>query len=121
MAAQQVAAGHVKSGMKLRPDTSWYTSKPPFEHVYVATAIDGLTSLTRVTIPLTVSRLPMELARTWRSGTAFSLTRGINRTSNRLVSDLGTCCRPSVASASLPSRVCCMRERRRMSATSSSS
>ena len=48
---------------------------------YVATLIDGFSSPTRVTMPLTVSRWPMYEARTWRSGMAFSLTRGMMSTS----------------------------------------
>ena len=48
-------------------------------------AVEGFNYFTKVwiaiTMPLTVSRWPMYEARTWRSGMAFSLTRGMMSTS----------------------------------------
>jgi hypothetical protein len=49
--------------------------------VYVAISMFGLTSLTRVTMPLSVTSEPIWPAFTLRSGMAFSLVRGSTRTS----------------------------------------
>ena len=45
--------------MPVAPPTGWYDSAPHWSHVYVATVITGLTSVARVTIPLTVTSFPM--------------------------------------------------------------
>ena len=81
---------HFVCGMKVAPFTIWYTSLPPCSHVYVATRISGLTSVTRVTMPFIVSRVPMCLDLTSRSGTILSLVRGSTRTVKRRVSSGGT-------------------------------
>lgn len=59
------------------PLTGWQDSDPHWSHVYVATTMTGLTSVVRVTIPLTVTSFPMQLAITLRTESTLVLTFGL--------------------------------------------
>lgn len=61
--------------------TGWYVSAPHWSHVYVATAIIGLTSVARVTIPRTVTRFPILSARTSRTTLGLVVVGGLKYSS----------------------------------------
>lgn len=59
--------------MSVRVLTGWYVSDPQTLQQYVAIVIIGLTSVQRITTPLTVTNFPICAALTFRMGTAFWL------------------------------------------------
>ena len=79
----QYEEGHLPMGLNVSPSTSWYTSYSQLSQVKHATSISGLTSPTRVQMPLNDTRWPMSAAFTLRIVRVVALPPGFRKTRNR--------------------------------------